>query len=76
MSTIPKRPELLAEAGYENGFKMGFACPAGAYVTLKRCARLYRLTWRKSGIEADLEIMESGQYWDQEAAKELPPTLW
>jgi peptide/nickel transport system substrate-binding protein len=68
-----KAREMLAEAGYENGFKIGFACPAGAYVNFEEVCEAIQAYLADVGIDAELEIMESGQYWDREAAKELPP---
>jgi peptide/nickel transport system substrate-binding protein len=68
-----KARELLAEAGYPDGFSMGFACPAGAYAFFEQVCEAVQGYLADVGIETDLEIMESGQYWDLEAAKELPP---
>jgi peptide/nickel transport system substrate-binding protein len=68
-----KARELLAEAGYPNGFSMGFACPAGAYPHFEEVCEAVQAYLAEVGIETDLEIMESGHYWDLEAAKELPP---
>lgn len=68
-----KAKELLAEAGYPDGFEMGFACPAGAYAFFEQVCEAVQGYLTEVGIETDLEIMESGQYWDLEAAKELPP---
>jgi peptide/nickel transport system substrate-binding protein len=68
-----KARELLAEAGYPNGFSMGFACPAGAYAHFEEVCEAVQAYLAEVGIDTDLEIMESGHYWDLEAAKELPP---
>ena len=68
-----KALELLAEAGYPNGFSMGMACPAGAYTNFEEVCEAVAGYLGDVGIVVDLEIMESGQYWDLEAAKELPP---
>ncbi|MGD9145568.1 MAG: ABC transporter substrate-binding protein [Anaerolineae bacterium] len=68
-----KARELLAEAGYPDGFEMGFACPAGAYAFFEQVCEAVQGYLLDVGIETELEIMESGQYWDLEAAKELPP---
>jgi peptide/nickel transport system substrate-binding protein len=65
--------ELLAEAGYPNGFDMGFACPAGAYTNFEEVCQAVQGYLSEVGINTDLEIMESGRYWDLEAEKQLPP---
>ncbi|MGD2158027.1 MAG: ABC transporter substrate-binding protein [Anaerolineales bacterium] len=65
--------ELLTEAGYPNGFEMDFACPSGAYIFFEQVCEAIQGYLSDVGIETNLEIMESGQYWDLEAAKELPP---
>lgn len=65
--------DLLAEAGYPNGFTMDFACPAGAYTHFEEVCEAIQGYLSEVGIETNLEIMESGQYWDLEANKELPP---
>jgi peptide/nickel transport system substrate-binding protein len=68
-----KARALLAEAGYPDGFTMGFACPAGAYTHFEEVCEAIVGYLAEVGITADLEIMESGQYWDLEAEKQLPP---
>jgi peptide/nickel transport system substrate-binding protein len=68
-----KALELLAEAGYEDGFEMDFACPAGAYTNFEEVCEAIQAYLLEVGIQTNLEIMESGYYWDLEAAKELPP---
>lgn len=68
-----KARELLAEAGYPDGFSMDMACPAGAYTHFEEVCEAIVGYLGEVGIEVNLEIMESGQYWDMEAAKELPP---
>jgi len=68
-----KARELLAEAGYPDGFKMDMACPAGAYTHFEEVCEAIVGYLGDVGIQVSLEIMESGHYWDLEAAKELPP---
>lgn len=68
-----KAIELLTEAGYPDGFEMDFACPAGAYANFEEVCEAIQAYLAEVGIQTDLEIMESGYYWDLEAAKELPP---
>lgn len=68
-----KARELLAEAGYPDGFSMGFACPSGAYTNFEQVCEAIQGYLAEVGIQTELEFMESGQYWDLEAKKELPP---
>jgi peptide/nickel transport system substrate-binding protein len=68
-----KAKELLAEAGYPDGFEMNFACPAGAYTNFEQVCEAVQGYLGEVGIQTNLELMESGKYWDLEAKKELPP---
>jgi peptide/nickel transport system substrate-binding protein len=68
-----KAKELLAEAGYPDGFEMDFACPAGAYIFFEQVCEAVQGYLADVGIETNLEIMESGQYWELEAEKQLSP---
>jgi peptide/nickel transport system substrate-binding protein len=68
-----KALELLEEAGYPDGFAMDMACPAGAYTHFEEVCEAIAGYLGDVGIDATLEIMESGHYWDLEATKELPP---
>ncbi len=68
-----KAMELLAEAGYADGFEMDMACPEGAYTHFEEVCEAVTGYLGEVGITVNLEIMESGQYWELEAAKELPP---
>ena len=68
-----KAKALLAEAGYANGFEMDMACPAGAYSHFEEVCQAIVGYLGQVGITINLEIMESGKYWDLEAKKELPP---
>jgi peptide/nickel transport system substrate-binding protein len=64
---------LLADAGYADGFQMDMACPAGAYTNFEQVCEAVQGYLAEVGIETNLEIMESGAFWDLEAAKQLPP---
>ena len=68
-----KARDLLAEAGYPDGFEMDFACPAGAYTNFEQVCEAIQGFLSEVGIRTNLEIMESGRYWDLEAEKALPP---
>ena len=68
-----KAKELLTEAGFPDGFEIDMACPAGAYTHFEEVCEATAGFLGEVGINANLEIMESGHYWDLESAKELPP---
>jgi peptide/nickel transport system substrate-binding protein len=65
--------ELLAEAGYPDGFDMDMACPVGAYTNFEQVCEAVQGFLGEVGINVNLELMESGLFWNREAAKELPP---
>lgn len=69
----PKAKELLAEAGFADGFEMEMACPAGAYGSFEEVCQAVVGYLGDVGIKVTLNIMESAQYWDLQAKKELPP---
>jgi len=68
-----KAKQLLTEAGYPNGFEMDMACPAGSYSSFEEVCQALAGYLEAVGIKINLNIMESGQYWDLEAKKQLPP---
>jgi len=68
-----KALELLAEAGYPDGFPIDMACPAGASSHFEEVCEAVVGYLGDVGIDVTLEIMESGHFWDLEAGQELPP---
>ncbi len=68
-----KAKELLAEAGFADGFEMDMACPAGAYGSFEEVCQAVAGYLGEVGVKITLDIMESAQYWDLQAKKELPP---
>ena len=68
-----KAKELLDAAGHPDGFSMGFACPSGAYTNFEQVCEAIQGYLGAVGIETDLNLMESGKYWDLEGKKQLPP---
>lgn len=68
--------QLLADAGYPDGFEIGFACPTGAYANFEEVCQAIAGFLEAVGITLDggeIQFMESGQYWDLESQKQLPP---
>ncbi|MCA9984103.1 MAG: ABC transporter substrate-binding protein [Anaerolineales bacterium] len=66
---------LLTDAGYPDGFEIGFACPIGAYPNFEQVCEAVAGYLAEVGITpegGEIQFMESGQYWDLEANKELP----
>jgi peptide/nickel transport system substrate-binding protein len=68
-----KAKKLLAEAGFPDGFEIDFAAPAGAYTNFEQVCQAIQGYLEAVGIKTNLDIMESGKYWNMEAKKELPP---
>lgn len=68
-----KAKSLLAKAGYPKGFDIGFACPSGAYINFEQVCEAIQGYLSEVGINTDLQLMESGKYWDLESKKQLPP---
>ncbi len=64
--------QLLADAGYENGFELEFRCPIGAYTNFEQVCEAVQGYLTEVGITTNLELMESGAYWELEAEKQLP----
>ena len=68
--------QMLADAGYPDGFEIGFACPTGAYANFEEVCQAVAGYLEAVGITlegGEIQFMESGQYWDLEAQKALPP---
>ncbi len=68
-----KAKKLLAEAGFPNGFEIDFAAPIGAYTNFEQVCEAIQGYLEAVGIKANLDLMESGKYWNMESKKELPP---
>ncbi len=68
-----KAKELLTEAGFGDGFSIGMACPSDAYTNFSEVCEAVAAQLGEVGIDAQLDIMESGTFWDLEAEKQLPP---
>lgn len=68
-----KARELLAAAGYPDGFTIDFACPLKAYAEFERVCQAVVQDLAAVGITANLDLMDSGRFWELEAQKELPP---
>ncbi len=68
-----KAKQLLADAGYPDGFEIDMACPDKAYARINEVCEAIGGYFGEVGVTVNIEFMESGKYWDLEAKKELPP---
>ncbi len=68
-----KAKALLVEAGYPNGFETSMACPTGVFAAFQEVCSAIVSYLGDVGIKVDLEMMESGHFWDLMVKKELPP---
>ncbi len=57
-----KARQLLAEAGYPNGFRLTFMAPSGRYLQDSLVAQAIAAQLAEVGIEVDLQILEWGTY--------------
>ena len=67
-----KAKALLAEAGYADGFEVGMACPTGVFAAFEEVCQAVASNLGDVGITVNLEMMESGAFWDLMVKKELP----
>ena len=64
---------LLAEAGFPNGFEIGFKIPSGSYANAKEVAEAVSGMLNQVGVRPRIQIIESGEYLRQLRARELWP---
>lgn len=68
-----KAKELLAQAGYPDGFAIEMAGPSETYTNFEQVLQAVAGYWSEIGIEVDVQFMESGSFWELQANRELPP---
>lgn len=68
-----KAKQLLAEAGYPNGFDLTLRAPSGRYVKDKEIAEALAGQLRKVGIKVTLDVQEWGTYLNAYRAHKLGP---
>lgn len=66
-----KAKELLAEAGYANGFTVELGCPDGAYLNNNETCEAVVGYLKEVGITVNLTFREANNHWDLEVKKEL-----
>ncbi len=70
---VAKAKQLLADAGYANGFSMGMACPSNAFLRINDVCQAVAGYFDKVGIKVDLQFMEPNAFWDLQSKKQTPP---
>lgn len=57
--------ELLAEAGYADGFAIGMGCPVDAYTNINEVCLSVQRDLGAIGIDVDLEFKTTNAYWSE-----------
>ncbi len=57
--------ELLAEAGYPDGFETSMGCPADGYVNINEVCLALQRTLAGIGVEVNLEFRTTTSFWSQ-----------
>lgn len=68
---VAKAKALLKEAGYGDGFKTTISAPNGAYVMDKEVCQAVAGFLADVGVEAEIKVYESVNFWDLQAKKQL-----
>ena len=70
MEPFPYDPErareLLAEAGYPDGFEISMGCPADGYVNINEVCLALQRTLGQIGVEVNVEFRTTNSFWSQE----------
>lgn len=67
-TNVEKAKELLAEAGYPNGFQMTITVPSN-YQNHVDAAQIIKSQLEKAGIQAEIQLVEWAQWLDQVYSK-------
>ncbi len=62
---LKKAKELMAEAGYADGFTVSMIAPNNRYVNDEKIAQAVASMLSKINIKVDLKTMPKAQYWDE-----------
>ena len=57
--------ELLAEAGYPDGFEISMGCPADGYVNINEVCLALQRTLAGIGVEVNVEFRTTNSFWSQ-----------
>jgi len=71
---VPERArQLLADAGYADGFEIEMACPNRAYSHINEVCEAIVRYLDQVNVRVNLELIESSRFWELEEQKQLPP---
>lgn len=73
---VQKAKDLLAAAGYSDGFKLTFTTPSGRYMMDKEVAEAIKSQLEAIGLEVELKTPEWGVYVDQIMSRKLDTDMW
>ncbi|MBA2668653.1 MAG: ABC transporter substrate-binding protein [Trueperaceae bacterium] len=69
MQPFPYDPErameLLAEAGYPDGFEISMGCPADGYVNINEVCLALQRTLGQIGVEVNVEFRTTNSFWSE-----------
>ncbi len=65
---VERAKQLLAEAGYPNGFTMSLGSPAGRYTNDQRIAQVVAAMWARIGVKVNVETMAPAVFFKQRNA--------
>ena len=62
---VERAQELLAEAGYEDGFEVGMGCPADGYININEVCLAIQSSLEDAGVQVRVEFMTTTRYWGE-----------
>ncbi len=69
MQPFPYDPErareLLAEAGYEDGFEIVMGCPADGYININEVCQAISSSLAGIGVDVDVDFQTTGTFWSE-----------
>ncbi|RVT86532.1 hypothetical protein DXV76_00080 [Rhodobacteraceae bacterium CCMM004] len=71
-----KARELLAEAGYPDGFEISFKCPSGRYAQDREVCEAVAGMLADVGVQTNLVLLEPGEFLRQLRTMELAPMYY
>lgn len=65
---VERAKQLLAEAGYPDGFALSLGSPAGRYTNDQRIAQVVAAMWARIGVKAEVDTMAPAVFFKQRNA--------
>ena len=62
---LERARELLAEAGYPDGFDIAMGCPADGYININEVCLAIQRSLAQVGVEVRVEFMTTNRYWGE-----------